>query len=41
MWKLVRFNVYDLLKTIDEMVVKVVIDVAKLIKIIIRIKYIK
>lgn len=41
MWKLVRFNVYDLLKTIDEMVVKIVIDVAKLIKIIIRIKYIK
>lgn len=41
MWKLVRFNVYDLLKTIDETVVKIVIDVAKLIKIIIRIKYIK
>lgn len=41
MWKLVRFNVYDLLKTIDGMVVKIVIDVAKLIKIIIRIKYIK
>ena len=41
MWKLLRFNVYDLLKTIDETVVKIVVDVAKLIKIIIRIKYIK